>query len=67
MLQLKDFSAWITIADKKADEFNVEVSDDGKRVTCWIVSEAGKACQGFFTLRYGNDFLSRSLIFALEV
>ena len=43
MPQHKDFSAWITIEDKKADEFNVEVSDDGKRVTCWIISEVGKA------------------------
>jgi hypothetical protein len=29
MPQHKDFSGWITIEDKKADEFNVEVSDDG--------------------------------------
>jgi hypothetical protein len=47
MPQLEDFSAWITIEDKKADEFNVETSDDGKCVTCWIVSEVGKASQAF--------------------
>jgi len=68
MPQLKDFSAWINIEDKKADEFNVEVSDDGRRVTCWIVSEVGKASQkGSFTLHYGNDSLSRSLLFAFKV
>jgi hypothetical protein len=43
MLQLKDFSAWITIEDTKLEEFNVEVSDDGNSVTCWIASEVGKA------------------------
>jgi hypothetical protein len=67
MPQHKDFSAWIIIEDKNADEFNVEVSDDGKRVTCWIVSEVGKACQGSFTLRYDNNSLSRSSLSAFKV
>jgi hypothetical protein len=44
MLQLKDFSAWITIEDRISEEYNVEVSGDGKSVTCWIPSEVGKAC-----------------------
>jgi uncharacterized protein YqhQ len=43
MPQLKGFDTWITIENKKADEYNIDVSDDGKRVTCWIVSEVGKA------------------------
>ncbi|KIM74258.1 hypothetical protein PILCRDRAFT_80278, partial [Piloderma croceum F 1598] len=44
MPQLKDFSSWITIEDKKADEFNIEVSDDRKCVTCWIASKKFVIC-----------------------
>lgn len=44
MLQYKEFSAWITIEGTEAKEFSIEVSEDEKKVTCWIASEVGKVC-----------------------
>ncbi|KAJ7761011.1 hypothetical protein B0H16DRAFT_557321 [Mycena metata] len=42
MLQLGNFSAWISIDGKAATEYDVEISDDKKTATCWIASELGK-------------------------
>lgn len=42
MLQYKEFSAWIVIEGEEAQEFNVEASEDEKKVSCWIPSEVGK-------------------------
>ncbi|KAJ7354654.1 hypothetical protein DFH08DRAFT_49488 [Mycena albidolilacea] len=42
MLLWKDFSAWLCIEGKEAPEYDVEVSEDERTVTCWIASELGK-------------------------
>ncbi|KAF8868743.1 hypothetical protein CPB85DRAFT_1301601 [Mucidula mucida] len=35
-------SAWVTIAGKRAEEYGLEISEDGMNATCWIASELGK-------------------------
>ena len=45
-LQSKGFAAWISVDDAELDCYNVEAMNDGKKVTCWIASEAGKASLG---------------------
>jgi hypothetical protein len=41
-MDLKGYSAWISVDGAALKEYNVEVSN-GKNATCWIASEAGKA------------------------
>jgi hypothetical protein len=45
-LQSEGFTAWISVDDAELDCYNVEAMNDGKKVTCWIASEAGKASLG---------------------
>ncbi|KAJ7761012.1 hypothetical protein B0H16DRAFT_557407 [Mycena metata] len=42
MLHFKEFSAWIMIEGKEAPEYDVQVSEDEKTVTCYIAAEIGK-------------------------
>ncbi|KAF7376498.1 hypothetical protein MSAN_00065700 [Mycena sanguinolenta] len=42
MLHCKEFAAWVSIDGAAAPEYGVEVSQDGKLVTCWIPSQLGK-------------------------
>jgi hypothetical protein len=42
-LQSKGFTAWISIDDTELDAYNIETTNDGKKVTSWIASETGKA------------------------
>jgi hypothetical protein len=42
MLHWKEFSAWVAIDGKETLEYDVEISEDQKTVTCWIASELGK-------------------------
>jgi hypothetical protein len=49
MLQLNNFSAWISVDDVELQQYAIEYSKDGKQATCWIPSEAGKVRQPFFT------------------
>ncbi|KAJ7049692.1 hypothetical protein C8F01DRAFT_1181564 [Mycena amicta] len=37
------FRAWITIEDRPAEEYDVQISEADNTVTCWIASELGKA------------------------
>jgi hypothetical protein len=46
-LQSKGFTAWISIDDTELDAYNVEATDDGKKVTSWIASDTGKASLGY--------------------
>ncbi|THU87678.1 hypothetical protein K435DRAFT_336807 [Dendrothele bispora CBS 962.96] len=39
---VNNFSAWIKIEGKLAEEFQIEVDEGRKEVTCWIASELGK-------------------------
>ncbi|KAJ6498800.1 hypothetical protein C8R45DRAFT_980019 [Mycena sanguinolenta] len=41
-MQLKEFSAWVCIDGKEVPEYNVEISEADRTVTCWIASELGK-------------------------
>lgn len=51
-LTLKGFNAWISSEDSELKPYSVEESDDGKEVTCWIVSEAGKVLSYACSLPY---------------
>lgn len=42
MPQSDGFSAWITIDGVKAEELDVQATEN--TVTCWIASEVGKVC-----------------------
>ncbi|KAJ7733604.1 hypothetical protein B0H14DRAFT_2996343 [Mycena olivaceomarginata] len=42
MLQFREFFAWVSIDGVEAPEYEVEISEDQKSVTCWIASELGK-------------------------
>ena len=42
MLQHNKFSAWVTVDDKPLEEYDVQVDQGTKTVTCWITSEGGK-------------------------
>ncbi|KAJ8693131.1 hypothetical protein PTI98_010373 [Pleurotus ostreatus] len=43
MLVSENLSAWVEIEGIAAQEYNIKVKEDPKRVTCWIASEEGKA------------------------
>ncbi|KAF9533953.1 hypothetical protein CPB83DRAFT_844824 [Crepidotus variabilis] len=43
MPRLEDFQAWVSVDDRPLQEYGVTQSEDGSQVTCWIVSEEGKA------------------------
>ncbi|KAJ7121339.1 hypothetical protein C8R43DRAFT_78095 [Mycena crocata] len=53
MPKYKDFSAWITIDGREAEtpEYDIQVSENEKMVTCWIGSELGKK----FTVHWKNS------------
>ncbi|RDB20256.1 hypothetical protein Hypma_012581 [Hypsizygus marmoreus] len=53
-MQLGSFKAWITVDNIELPEHSVQISADGKQVTCWIASEAGKN----FTVCWTDSFLS---------
>ncbi|KAJ7162068.1 hypothetical protein C8R46DRAFT_1193867 [Mycena filopes] len=42
MLHWKELSAWITVDGQGLPEYDVQISEDEKTVTCWVPSEAGK-------------------------
>ena len=46
-LESKGFTAWISVDDTELDAYNVETTDDEKKVTGWIASETGKASLGY--------------------
>ncbi|KAF9009335.1 hypothetical protein BDZ89DRAFT_1078499 [Hymenopellis radicata] len=35
-------SAWVIIDGNRAEEYGVEISEEGRNATCWIASEVGK-------------------------
>ncbi|KAJ7121338.1 hypothetical protein C8R43DRAFT_1033888 [Mycena crocata] len=51
MLHWKDFSAWISIDGTETPEYDIEMSEDKKTVTCWIASELGKT----FSIHWRNS------------
>lgn len=44
MVQFGTYHVWIEVDGDELPEFNVDVEEDKKKVTCWIPSEAGKVC-----------------------
>ncbi|KAH9481198.1 hypothetical protein JR316_0005718 [Psilocybe cubensis] len=40
-----NFSAWIQVDNQPLPEYQIEYSQDGRKATCWIPSEAGKEFQ----------------------
>jgi hypothetical protein len=42
MLQFENFSACVAVDDVELPQYSVEYSSDGKQITAWIPSEAGK-------------------------
>ncbi|KAK1227285.1 hypothetical protein PQX77_009702 [Marasmius sp. AFHP31] len=42
MITVNDCCAWITIGGKTCEEYDVQVSEETRTVTCWIASEEGK-------------------------
>jgi len=56
MLQLGNFSACITVDDVELPEYSVTYSTDGKKATCWVPSEEGKA----FSVKWINALPSFS-------
>ncbi|KAJ6507192.1 hypothetical protein C8R47DRAFT_86666 [Mycena vitilis] len=42
MPQCQGFTAWITIDGETAEEYDLETSEDGKTMTCWIASQLAK-------------------------
>ncbi|KAJ7162085.1 hypothetical protein C8R46DRAFT_954978 [Mycena filopes] len=42
MLHWKELSAWITVDGQGLPEYDVQISEDEKTVTCWVPSEVGK-------------------------
>lgn len=42
-MDLKGYSAWITVDGTELKQYNVEISPEGNKASCWIPSEAGKA------------------------
>lgn len=42
MPKIGSFTSWITVEGVELEEYNTEVTDDGRRITCWIPSELGK-------------------------
>jgi hypothetical protein len=42
MLLFENFSAWVTVDDLELPQYSVEHSANGKQITAWIPSEAGK-------------------------
>ncbi|KDQ63542.1 hypothetical protein JAAARDRAFT_189106 [Jaapia argillacea MUCL 33604] len=55
MITACEISAWITVDDKELGQYQVSVSPDGKEVTCWVASEAGK----HFVIHVKDGSLSR--------
>jgi hypothetical protein len=43
VMKLHGFSAWITVDGAELNQYNVEVSPEGNKATCWIPSQVGKA------------------------
>lgn len=54
---IANYSAWIEVDGKELSEYDVQYSDNGTRVTCWIPSEAGKVR---FSASVSNDNLADS-------
>ena len=44
-LSIANLSAWVEIDGTQAECYAKELSEDGKKATCWIASESGKACR----------------------
>lgn len=42
-MQIKGFHAWVLVDGIELNQYGVETSSEGDKVTCWIPSEAGKA------------------------
>ena len=42
MVNFRTYAVCVKVDDERLPEFDVEVDEGGKRVTCWIPSEAGK-------------------------
>ena len=44
MLHLGPFTACVTIDGHELEQYQVVISNNGTKATCWIASEAGKVC-----------------------
>lgn len=44
-LELNGFTAWVECRGAELTPYNAERSEDGKSVTCWILSEVGKVSE----------------------
>jgi len=58
MVNFGPYHAWVTVDDEELPEFNTEVDEVAKRVTCWIPSEAGKVCDALNTCLRAQSFLT---------
>ncbi|KAF8655827.1 hypothetical protein AX16_002912 [Volvariella volvacea WC 439] len=41
-LKLRNVTAWVEIEKRKLPMYDIQISEDGERITCWIPSESGK-------------------------
>ncbi|KAJ7160249.1 hypothetical protein C8R46DRAFT_1194645 [Mycena filopes] len=57
MLHWKEFSAWITVDGQEVPEYDVQISEDEKKVTCWVPSEVGKT----FSVRLKTSSFSQEI------
>ncbi|KAF7967964.1 hypothetical protein HWV62_18002 [Athelia sp. TMB] len=55
MLHLGPFTACVTIDGHELEQYQVVISNDGTKATCWIASEAGKQ----FTVKWKDSSLQR--------
>jgi hypothetical protein len=44
MLSHQEYTAWISVGGQSLETYAVETSPATNEVTCWVASEAGKAC-----------------------
>ena len=49
MVVFGTYDVCVKIDSERLSEFDVEVDEEGKRVTCWIPSEAGKVVWSYLT------------------
>ncbi|KAJ7267647.1 hypothetical protein B0H12DRAFT_1045718 [Mycena haematopus] len=62
-MNLNGFSAWVCIEGKEAPEYDVEISEADKTVTCWIASELGKK----FSVHWKNSSVSGGTVGELKM
>ena len=57
MPNFQTFHARIKVHDEDLPEYDVQIDENEKQVSCWIPSETGKVC----TDHYGSNMLSLNI------